>query len=314
MQMVLKTTTTPADGEATTTTETLNFTYDASGTPMSVKYGNTTYYYAANIQGDIMAILDTSGNAVVEYTYDAWGNIHSVTGSLANTIGETNPLTYRGYVYDQEIGYYYLQSRYYAPDMGRFINADASVTTGQGLIGSNMFAYCLNNPVNGCDPCGTCFHQWNFLDDCEECGGRTFGEKVEDAWEGFTTWCEDSYDHINGVNQQQQQTNNEIVMQQNEMIGNGANAAWEAYVHSNELQVQHQYQQDMAVVSLWEDTFSSPTRFGDFVVMTFGNVSAYAAYAGLASASSVSLGPALVVGATIAAAVWSTLRYFEVIN
>ena len=127
----------------------------ASGTPMSVKYGNTTYYYAANIQGDIMAILDTAGNAVVEYTYDAWGNIHSVTGSLANTIGETNPLTYRGYVYDHEIGYYYLQSRYYDPEVGRFINGDEYAATGTGLLGSNMFAYCNNNSVNLFDKTGT---------------------------------------------------------------------------------------------------------------------------------------------------------------
>ena len=104
-----------------------------------------------------MAILDTSGNAVVEYTYDAWGNIHSVTGSLANTIGETNPLTYRGYVYDSDSGYYYLQSRYYDPEMGRFINADDYPTTGQGLTGNNMFAYCGNNPISRADTSGFFF-------------------------------------------------------------------------------------------------------------------------------------------------------------
>ena len=92
MQMVLKTTTTPAGGTATTTTETLNFTYDASGTPMSVKYDNTTYYYVVNIQGDIMAILNTSGEPVVQYNYDAWGKLHSFFGSMEDTLGEVNPL------------------------------------------------------------------------------------------------------------------------------------------------------------------------------------------------------------------------------
>ena len=156
MQMVLKTTTTPVDGESTTTTETLNFTYDASGMPMSVKYDNTTYYYVVNIQGDIMAILNTSGEVVVEYTYDAWGNIHSVTGSLADSLGEVNPLTYRGYVYDQEIGMFYLQSRYYDPEVGRFINADdISYLGADGTLQSNnLFAYCKNNPTNLFDKSG----------------------------------------------------------------------------------------------------------------------------------------------------------------
>ena len=154
MQMVLKTTTTPVDGDATTTTETLNFTYDASGTPMSVKFGGTEYYYVVNIQGDIMAILNTSGEAVVEYTYDAWGKLYSTTGTLADTLGEVNPLTYRGYVYDHEIGMFYLQSRYYDPEVGRFINADGLISTGQGILGNNMFAYCGNDPVNKFDPTG----------------------------------------------------------------------------------------------------------------------------------------------------------------
>ena len=151
MQMVLKTTTTPAGGTATTTTETLNFTYDASGTPLSVNFSGSDYYYVTNIQGDIMAILNTSGEPVAQYNYDAWGKLYSTTGTLASTLGEANPLTYRGYVYDHEIGYYYLQSRYYDPEIGRFINADNYPTTAQGLTGNNMFAYCGNNPVSRAD-------------------------------------------------------------------------------------------------------------------------------------------------------------------
>ena len=167
--------------------DTLRFSYDASGTPLSMTFNGTDYYYVTNIQGDIMAILNTSGTAVVEYTYDAWGNIHDVSGSLSETLGEVNPLTYRGYVYDRDSGYYYLQSRYYHPEMGRFINADNYPTTGQGLTGNNMFAYCLNNPVNGCDPCGTCFHRWDFWNDCEECGGQTIKEKLIDYYENGLT-------------------------------------------------------------------------------------------------------------------------------
>ena len=136
------------------TATTLYFTYDASGTPMSVTYNGTNYYYATNIQGDVTAILDTSGTAVVEYTYDAWGKILTTTGSMASTLGKHNPLRYRGYVYDTETGLYYLQSRYYDPKVGRFLNADAFTSTGQGLLGNNMFTYCQNNPVNLVDPSG----------------------------------------------------------------------------------------------------------------------------------------------------------------
>ena len=125
----------------------LYFSYDASGTPMAVLYNGTNYYYVTNIQGDVIAILNTSGTAVVEYAYDAWGNIINTTGSMASTLGVHNPLRYRGYVYDQEYELYYLQSRYYNPETGRFLNGDAFTATGQGLLGNNMFSYCQNCPI-----------------------------------------------------------------------------------------------------------------------------------------------------------------------
>ena len=131
-------------------TNLLYFTYDGSG-PMTVTYNGTAYYYVTNLQGDVIAILDGSGNPVVEYTYDAWGKLLSTTGTLAETLGVHNPLRYRGYVYDTETTLYYLQSRYYDPKLGRFLNADAFTSTGQGTLGNNMFAYCLNNPVNRID-------------------------------------------------------------------------------------------------------------------------------------------------------------------
>ena len=140
--------------QMTVGSNTLTFTYDATGTPLAVTYNDTTYYYAVNLQGDVVAILDRTGTAMVSYTYDAWGNPFTTTGTLATTLGAHNPLRYRGYVYDTETGLYYLQSRYYNPLTGRFLNADALVSTGQGLLGNNMFAYCGNNPVNGADPAG----------------------------------------------------------------------------------------------------------------------------------------------------------------
>ena len=126
---------------------TMYFAYDAAGVPLSLTYDSENYYYVTTIQGDVVSILNASGIEVVRYIYDAWGNPISTTGTLATTIGFYNPLRYRGYVYDPETELYYLQSRYYNPEMGRFINGDNYPSTGQGLIGNNMFAYCGNNPV-----------------------------------------------------------------------------------------------------------------------------------------------------------------------
>ena len=129
---------------------TLDFFYDANGYPYALKYNDTTYYYITNLQGDVMYMIDTQGNTVASYDYDPYGNILSATGAMA----EINPLRYRGYYYDTELEMYYLQSRYYDPQIGRFINLDTYISTGQGIVGFNMFAYCNNSPVNAVDPVG----------------------------------------------------------------------------------------------------------------------------------------------------------------
>ena len=107
-----------------------------------------------NAQGDVVALVDGTGKVVVEYSYDAWGQPLTITGSMKDTLGKANPLRYRCYVYDEETGMYYLGSRYYNPVMGRFINADVYILTGKNIFGSNLFAYCENNPVNHLDPTG----------------------------------------------------------------------------------------------------------------------------------------------------------------
>ena len=116
-----------------------------------MQINGTTYYYVTNLQGDVMGMVDSSGNSVASYTYDPYGKLLTATGELA----DKNPLRYRGYYYDSESGLYYLQSHYYDPATRRFVNADSYSSTGQGLIGHNMFAYGLNSPVfvkddNGC--------------------------------------------------------------------------------------------------------------------------------------------------------------------
>ena len=102
----------------------------------------------------MIGLLDSAGTEVVRYTYDAWGKPLATTGSLAGTVGANNPFRYRGYVYDAETEQYYLRSRYYNPAWGRFISADSLLGKVGGLFSHNAFAYCLNNPVNKCDPNG----------------------------------------------------------------------------------------------------------------------------------------------------------------
>ena len=138
-------------------TDKLHFFYDAQSRPAKVRFNGTIYTYVHNLQGDIVGILDNNGNLVVEYKYDAWGKPLSTTGSLADTLGVRNPFRYRGYVYDEESGLYYLRSRYYNPATGRFVNADDEnvvVDIENSILEENLFGYCLSNPTNYIDEDG----------------------------------------------------------------------------------------------------------------------------------------------------------------
>ena len=134
--------------------DTLLFYYDSDNSVTSFKYNGTMYYYIKNLQGDIVKIIDQAGTEVAGYVYDAWGNIKSTTGD--SNLRELNPFRYRGYVYDNESGLYYLQSRYYDPFTGRFLNADDTAFLGSTgtVLSANLFAYCENNPVNKIDKQG----------------------------------------------------------------------------------------------------------------------------------------------------------------
>ena len=124
----------------------LHFFYDAQNRPAVVVYNGTAYAYVKSLQGDIVAILDENGNTVVSYGYDAWGVPLWCTGELAETLGKVQPFRYRGYVFDEETGLYYLRSRYYNPRWGRFVNADCLIGAKNNII-QNCFAYCENAPT-----------------------------------------------------------------------------------------------------------------------------------------------------------------------
>lgn len=141
--------------EQTDGTTTLYFFYDSVGEIIGFKYNGNNYLYVKNSMGDIVGIADADGNLIASYKYDAWGKVTSVTGS--NTvIGELNPFRYRSYYYDSDIQLYYLQSRYYDPEIGRFINADDVRYLGasEKELSYNTFLYCENNPINFIDVFG----------------------------------------------------------------------------------------------------------------------------------------------------------------
>ena len=134
----------------------LYYYYDANGNIGSISYNGVRYAFRKNLQGDVIAILDTSGNVVARYTYDAWGKVLSVTDANGNAntsstfIGNVNPIRYRGYYYDTETGWYYLGTRYYDPQVKRFLNSDM-IAEEIGSLGYNLFSYCKNDPVNRID-------------------------------------------------------------------------------------------------------------------------------------------------------------------
>ena len=138
------------------------FLYDDAGVS-GIKYEGATYMYRRDGQGNIVALIDSSGNVVVKYEYDAWGNHEVYDGSgtkitQGTHVGRVNPYRYRGYYYDEELKLYYLKTRYYDPEVGRFINADdITYIDPETINGLNLYAYCGNNPVMNVDPNGNLF-------------------------------------------------------------------------------------------------------------------------------------------------------------
>nr|WP_302685451.1 polymorphic toxin type 44 domain-containing protein [uncultured Ruminococcus sp.] len=158
-----------------------DYCYDANGQLYAVSYkansstDAVTYYYAHNWRGDITSIYDAGGNVVAKYEYDDWGNVLTVTDASNSEItnpahiANLNPFRYRSYYYDSESGLYYLMSRYYDSVTHRFVNADGYFQSGNGILDTNMNAYCQNNPIMNYDPTGGCYY--------------ASGKWCHDAWE-----------------------------------------------------------------------------------------------------------------------------------
>ena len=161
-----KVTTYYLDGSRITAEETSGnvtvYLYDASGAPIGMQYHASNYaeddwdifWYDKNLQGDIVAVYNEAGTKLVSYTYDAWGGFtRFYHNGGSSTVAGNNPFLYRGYYYDKDLQLYYLNARYYDPAVGRFISADDIDYLGAdgSPLSYNLFAYCMNNPVNNFD-------------------------------------------------------------------------------------------------------------------------------------------------------------------
>jgi len=134
----------------------LMFAYDSEGTAFAMSYNENVYYYLTDIQGNVNGLIDENGNIVAEYAYDVWGKPISATATTETHAKAmtANPIRYRGYTYDSDTGLYYLQSRYYDPMIGRWLNSDEAFTlffTPENILQYNLFAYCWNTPINFVD-------------------------------------------------------------------------------------------------------------------------------------------------------------------
>ena len=195
------------DEETGNVIRTIYYVYDANGSVVGMKCNGVQYWYQKNMQGDVVRILNSYGGVAAIYTYDAWGKNLQITDKDGNDvsgdpdhIANINPFRYRGYYYDAETGWYYLNARYYDPNVGRFLSPDTILGANGGLQGYNLFAYCNNNPVMFADPSGM------FIDTIFDI--ITFGVSIIDvishpddplAWAGLAGDAIDLIPFVTGV-------------------------------------------------------------------------------------------------------------------
>ena len=170
--------------------ESLTFMYDELGKLYGFIYNNEKYYYIKNIFNTILGIVDSTGNVVVQYNYDAWGNILSVEDNSTDLIGSINPFRYKGYYYDSDIEMYNCKSRYYYPKIKRFIEpADVSSLNPSNINGLNLYAYASNNPigifVTGSYNYNTASNYMQVTSDFSKVQTTTTDKEVKYGFQGF---------------------------------------------------------------------------------------------------------------------------------
>ena len=183
------------------------FQYDSDGGLIGFKYNGTQYYYIKNGTNDIIGILDSNLNQIVKYTYSSWGALISVTDNAGNTITDTNnigiknPYRYREYRYENETGLYYLQSRFYDPNWGRFLSPDSILGANEDMLGYNLYAYVSNNPVNYSDEDGN-GKIWNGVKSVSSWAWQGIKGAVKDDFSNMAKSAQNIYGWIVNINEQ----------------------------------------------------------------------------------------------------------------
>ncbi len=140
----------------------------------------SAYYFQRNLLGDVIGIYNTGGTKVAGYVYDAWGNYTITSDTTEYGVAVDNPIRYRGYYYDANTNLYYLNARYYSPELKRFISPDDTAyldpETPNGL---NLYCYCGNDPINRYDPSG---HAWDIVLDIFSIGWSLYDFVKNPSW------------------------------------------------------------------------------------------------------------------------------------
>jgi len=172
----------------------LHFFYDSQSRPAFVEYEGTMYRYIHNLQGDIVAIVDNTGNPVVEYKYDAWGTYLSHTGTMKDSLGFVSPFRYRGYIFDNETLMYWIRSRYYYPSQHRFIGKDTYLSVSKLPLKNNLYIYCVNTPCNTIDIDGHDAYWITASEGAQGAGHASLLVEEEDGWHYFYWGMNDDED------------------------------------------------------------------------------------------------------------------------
>ena len=173
----------------------LYFLRDDSNNLLGFTYQGDTYYYKKNAFDDIIGIYDSNYKEVCSYNYDSYGNILSIKDSTGKDITDTsnvaliNPFRYRSYYYDTETNLYYLNSRYYSPKMGRFINCDSILITTGSIISLNTYCYCVNNPANRIDSEGRFSFSFPSLSEIYESAKKHVSDTFNNTKQAVASAC-----------------------------------------------------------------------------------------------------------------------------
>lgn len=241
-----------------------------------MKYNNDIYYYLKNLQNDIIVILDRNGNKLVSYIYDSWGKIVHIKDGNNNEISNNqehianiNPFRYRSYYYDEETNLYYLNHRYYNPELGRFISPDIVLGANSDILSYNLYAYVSNNPISNYDRTGN-GKAWNAI--VSFVSNLVSSVKNAIAKKSNSKKKNNKSSSVAGVSKSKPQINKptgpmsvtaDITVNAKETVSSGKNSTTTQYINKNGISYDKNY-------GSWGYDITGPTSADIYLSATFG--------------------------------------------